>query len=64
MAHRFDPTLYADRNATITAARAAVTRLNQIIAGIDAATTAQIKEGVKDMAMYEKALIRIVAGSV
>ena len=64
MAHKYDPTAYADRTATIAAAKAAVTRLNQIIAGIDAATTAQIKTAIADMANYERHLIKLVAGSL
>ena len=61
---KFDPTRYASRKDNLDAARTAITRLDQIIAGIDAATTAQIKTGIKDMATYEKHLIRIVAGEL
>lgn len=64
MAHKYDPTKYADRQATIQAAKAAVANLNVIIANADTATTAQLRQGLKDMAQYEKALIRIVAGEV
>ena len=64
MAHKYDPTAYTDRTATIAAAKTAVTRLNQIITNIDAATTAQIKTAISDMANYEKYLIKLVAGSL
>jgi hypothetical protein len=64
MAHKFNPTDYADRAATREAARNAVARLNQIISGIDAATTAQIKTAIKDMAGYDKHLIKLVVGSL
>ena len=64
MAHKYDPTKYADRAATLQAAKDAVAQLNVIIANADTATTAQLRQGLKDMAIYEKHLIRIVAGEV
>lgn len=64
MAHKFNPTEYADRKHTIEAAKAAVARLQQIEANIDAATTAQLKAALKDMARYERHLIRIVVGGL
>lgn len=64
MAHAFDQTKYDDRKAKLAAAKAAVANLNVIINNIDTATTAQLKGALKDIATYEKHLIRIVAGEV
>lgn len=64
MVHRFNPTEYAGRKQTIEAAKAAVARLQQIEANIDAATTAQLKAALKDIATYERHLIRIVVGGL
>ena len=63
MAHRFDVTKYTERNSSLTAARNAVTRLNEIINNIDGATTAQVKDGIKDLATYEKHIIKVLTGS-
>lgn len=64
MAHIYNPTEYSDRQATLAAAKNAVVRLNDIIANIDTYTTPQLKAALKDIATYERALIRIVAGSL
>lgn len=64
MAHLHNPVDYSDRQATIAAAKNAVARLNAIITDIDGYTTAQLKAALKDIATYERALIRIVAGSI
>jgi len=62
MAHIYNPTEHADRLAVIAAAKNAVTRLNEIIATVDGANTAQLKTALKDIATYEKHLIKLVAG--
>ena len=64
MAHIYNPTEHSDRLATIAAAKTAVARLNDIIANVDTATTGQLKAALKDVATYEKHLIKLVAGSL
>jgi hypothetical protein len=61
---RFNPTKYSGRKAQIDAARNAITRLQQIEANIVGSTAAQTQQAVKDIATYERHLIRIVAGEV
>jgi len=64
MPHIYDPTEHSARLATIAAAKNAVIRLNEIIANVDTATTAQLKTALKDVATYEKHLIKLVAWSL
>jgi len=49
-----------DKASLLTQAATAVTRLNEIIAGVDGMTTAQLKTALKDIAKYERALIKRV----
>ena len=68
MAHVHQPADFTARTQDAAdvraAAAAAVTRLTAIIANVDTYTTAQLKEALKDIAQYERALIRIVARQV
>ena len=61
---KFDPAKYATRKTRLEAARTAVTRLEQIEANIEGANLANSQTAIKDMATYEKHLIRIVAGEL
>ncbi len=64
MAHKFDLADYTDQQAVIAAAKTAVTRLQQIEANVVGATTANTQAAIKDMATYERHLIRLVVGSL
>jgi hypothetical protein len=64
MAHKHNPTDYSNRQTVITAARNAITRLQQIEAGVVGANIAQSQEAIKDMAGYERHLIRLVVGGM
>jgi hypothetical protein len=64
MAHRFDPVYYQDKVAQIASAKDAIGTLNTIIANADTATTAQLRSGMKAMAKYEKALIKITVNEI
>lgn len=60
MPHRIDPTKISDISQARTAVKAALARLDQIVAGIDGATTAQTKTAIKDMAVYLKHIIKVI----
>ena len=62
MAHKHNPAAFASREQLLTAARNAITRLEQIEAAVNP-TNAQRDAAIKDLATYEKHLIRaFVAG--
>lgn len=64
MIHKFNSVKYTSKQSAIEAAKNAISRLTEIIDNVDGATTAQIKAGIKDMAIYERHLVRIVAGEL
>jgi hypothetical protein len=64
MAHKHNPASYTDRQTVITAARNAIARLQQIEANVEGANTAQTQTAIKDMAGYERHLIRLVVGGL
>lgn len=68
LTHKYDPATFTARTTDAAdvraAAQAAMTRLSSIITNIDSYTTPQLKDALKDVAQYERALIKIVARMV
>ena len=63
MAHKHDPAKFTDREAKIAAARTAIARLQQI-QSTASPTNAQVIQAIRDMALYDEHVIRIVAAGV
>ena len=64
LTHNHDATEYADRQATITAAKAAMATCQTIIDSIDAADITQAKTAIGLLAQHQKKIIRLLVGQV
>lgn len=60
----FDRSEYDDRKQKLQAARNAVSTLDTIIASVEGSTAAQTQTAVKQVAQHQRAIIRVVAGSL
>ena len=63
MAHKHDPIAFATREQKIQAAKTAITRLQQIQAAASP-TNAQVIAAIRDMALYDEHVIRIIVAGV